>query len=264
MAGLFIAAASGAATAEVRASDPPPAEFTALVKKAERALADRGMPEVIALYKEAEALALASARPTDQAFAQARHCGALWYSERPREARPMCERALALATSVGAPHAASEAERALGMLDGDLGRYESAEAHLNRAVELAKAADAPGSLSAAYVSLSVAARTQGRHTDAAAYARRALDAQEGAADLPVGARFAPRFNPSFAHWNGSTLTETPSLEEAFVTADIVMHRRGRAFTSVHRDLYDKVWSETAMERKLALRSWEQKKLRRSA
>ena len=186
---LLIAAAAGATP-----SVSPSADFTALVRKAERALADRRMPEVIALYEQAGAIAMASSRPGDHAFALARHCGALWYSERPRESRPMCERALRLAQGAGAPHAASEAERVLGMLDGDLGRYESAEAHLHRAVEHAEAAGAAGSLSAAYVSLSVAARTQGRHADAADYARRALEAQDGATDLPAGAAFAPRFN----------------------------------------------------------------------
>jgi len=76
--------------------------------------------------------------------------------------------------------------------------------------------------------------------------------------------FAPRFIPSYTHWSGGTLIETPNLDEAFATAQIVMERRGKSFAAAHRDLFDKIFSETAMERRIALRSWEQKHLRRSA
>ena len=81
--------------------------------------------------------------------------------------------------------------------------------------------------------------------------------------LPSGG-YAPRQIPSFTHWSNGRLVEASSPNELLATAEHGMQRRDRTMTPVHRELYEKVWQETALERKQALRNWEIKTIRRSA
>ncbi|MBY0523595.1 MAG: hypothetical protein K2R98_09350 [Gemmataceae bacterium] len=81
--------------------------------------------------------------------------------------------------------------------------------------------------------------------------------------LPAG-NFAPKYVPSFASWWNGKLADRAELSRQMETANVVMQRRGRAFTDVHAALVRRLHDETAGERRRALRDAETRRLRRSA
>jgi len=81
--------------------------------------------------------------------------------------------------------------------------------------------------------------------------------------LPAGP-LAPKYVPSFTSWWNGTLRENGDWPKLLATAREVMHRRGCALTDAHATLYGRVFEETDLERRRALREFEQRQLRRSA
>src|SRR5262245_22748667 len=81
--------------------------------------------------------------------------------------------------------------------------------------------------------------------------------------LPTGG-LLPKHVPSFASvWNGS-LVENGDLDSLWTTAEVVMRRRGRELTEAHRDVYRRVYEQTAAARRAAIREAEARRLRQSA
>ena len=81
--------------------------------------------------------------------------------------------------------------------------------------------------------------------------------------LPVGG-LLPKYVPSFAAvWNGS-LVENDDLDALLATAAVAMGRRGVELTEAHREVYRRLFEQTAAQRRAALREAEARRLRRGA
>jgi UDP-N-acetylglucosamine diphosphorylase/glucosamine-1-phosphate N-acetyltransferase len=81
--------------------------------------------------------------------------------------------------------------------------------------------------------------------------------------LPSGP-LAPKYMPSFTTWWNGTLRENGSWPQLLATAREVMQRRGCALSDAHVALYEHIFEETNLERRRAVRDFEQRQLRRSA
>jgi UDP-N-acetylglucosamine diphosphorylase/glucosamine-1-phosphate N-acetyltransferase len=81
--------------------------------------------------------------------------------------------------------------------------------------------------------------------------------------LPSGG-FLPKYLPSFGSWWNGLFADKADLENLLKTAARVMGRRGVDFTEAHAALYERLFEETAAERRRVVRDAEQKRLRRSA
>jgi len=81
--------------------------------------------------------------------------------------------------------------------------------------------------------------------------------------LPAGP-LAPKYVPSFTTWWNGALRENGDWPKLLATAREVMQRRGCALSDAHTTLYGRVFEETDLGRRRALREFEQRQLRRSA
>jgi UDP-N-acetylglucosamine diphosphorylase/glucosamine-1-phosphate N-acetyltransferase len=81
--------------------------------------------------------------------------------------------------------------------------------------------------------------------------------------LPAG-RFAPKYVPSFTDWWNGGLREGCALDQLLGTARQVMQRRGQTLTDAHIGLYQRLWQETAPDRRRVIWDSAQRELRRCA
>jgi UDP-N-acetylglucosamine diphosphorylase/glucosamine-1-phosphate N-acetyltransferase len=81
--------------------------------------------------------------------------------------------------------------------------------------------------------------------------------------LPAG-RYAPKWLPSFSAWWHGALREETDVRSLLRTAAVVMGRRGQTLTEAHAAFFQRLYEQTAAERRRALREAEQRQLRRSA
>lgn len=81
--------------------------------------------------------------------------------------------------------------------------------------------------------------------------------------LPNGS-LAPNYLPSFINWWKGQMREGSDLVRLFTTAKEVMARRGRALTEMHRNVYQHVWNESALERRQLFYQLDQRTRRQSA
>jgi len=81
--------------------------------------------------------------------------------------------------------------------------------------------------------------------------------------LPAGG-LAPNNIPSFSNWWKGQMREGSDLVRLFTTAKEVMRRRGRELTELHRAVYQRVWHETAAERRQVFHQMDMRSRRQSA
>jgi UDP-N-acetylglucosamine diphosphorylase/glucosamine-1-phosphate N-acetyltransferase len=81
--------------------------------------------------------------------------------------------------------------------------------------------------------------------------------------LPSG-RLLPRYVPSFCAVEHGSLCDHGNLDVLLATAEEVMRRRGARLSETLRGVYRRVWEQTALQRRQALRDAEPRRLRRSA
>ncbi len=81
--------------------------------------------------------------------------------------------------------------------------------------------------------------------------------------LPAG-KLLPRYVPSFCAVAHGALAENDDMELLFATAEEVMRRRGVCLTETQQEVYRRVYDQTALQRKQALRELEPRKQRRVA
>jgi UDP-N-acetylglucosamine diphosphorylase/glucosamine-1-phosphate N-acetyltransferase len=81
--------------------------------------------------------------------------------------------------------------------------------------------------------------------------------------LPAG-KLLPRHVPSFCMVSHGALSENENIDVLFLTAQEVMHRRAVRLTDAQRAVYHRVFDQTALQRRQAVRDAEPRRHRRAA